>query len=79
MRPEARAWRQDFQQGKELFAQQAWEEAYEHFTRSARSFPDSYLAGEAHRYRGEILEALDSLDAANIAEQRANEFYVDVR
>lgn len=78
MRPEALAWQQDFQQGKMLFEQQAWQEAYQHFTRSARSFPDSYLAGEAHHYRAEILEAMDSLDAATVAEQRAHEYYVEV-
>ena len=78
MRPEARLWRQDIQRGKELYEQQAWEEAYEYFTRSARSFPDSYLAQEAHRYRANILEALDSLDAAKVARQRANEYYVAV-
>ncbi len=79
MHPEALAWQQDFRKGKALLAQQAWKPAYEHFTRSARSFPDSYLAGEAHRYRAKILTALDSLEAATIATQRAKEYYVEVK
>lgn len=79
MQPEALAWRENFQQGKDLFAQQDWPAAYDYFTQSARSFPDSYLAREAHRYRALILEKMDSLNAAAVAQQRVNEYYVPVK
>jgi len=79
MRPEALAWRENFQRGKNLFEQQDWPTAYDYFTQSARSFPDSYLAREAHHYRALILEKMDSLEAAGIAQQRVNEYYVPVK
>jgi len=79
MQPAALAWRENFQWGKDLFEQQDWPGAYDYFTRSARSFPDSYLAREAHRYRAMILEEMDSLKAAGIAQQRVNEYYVPVK
>ncbi len=79
MRPEALAWRENFQRGKKLFEQMDWPAAYDYFTQSARSFPDSYLAREAHRYRALILEKMDSLEAAAVAQQRVNEYYVPVK
>lgn len=54
-------WHQDFVTGKELMkndSRETWERAYELFTRSARSFPDSYVAAECHKYRSDLLREL---------------------
>ncbi|MEM9673877.1 MAG: N-acetylmuramoyl-L-alanine amidase [Bacteroidota bacterium] len=79
MRPEALAWRENFERGEKQFEKQDWSTAYDYFTQSARSFPDSYLAREAHHYQAMILEKMDSLEAAGIAQQRVNEYYVPVK
>ena len=55
---------------------EALEEALRLFTLSARSFPDSWLAGDCHRRRAEILAALDRNDEAAKARLRASEHYV---
>jgi N-acetylmuramoyl-L-alanine amidase len=52
------------------------EKAYDLFTRSARSFPDSYVARECHLYRSEILARLGKQAAAAAERKRVEEFYV---
>ncbi|HKK67175.1 MAG TPA: N-acetylmuramoyl-L-alanine amidase, partial [Bacteroidales bacterium] len=50
----ARMWQQDFYNGQQLFEtedQESLQKALQLFTRSARSFPDSWLAPAAHDYR----------------------------
>ncbi|WPP50376.1 N-acetylmuramoyl-L-alanine amidase [Catalinimonas niigatensis] len=76
MHPTARLWLQDYQQGKALYDEHQLDTAYQLLTRSARSFPDSYVAGEAHLLRAEILAVQDSLEAATATFQRVKEYYV---
>lgn len=76
MHPTARLWLQDYQQGKALYESNQLATAYQLLTRSARSFPDSYVAGEAHRLRAAILAAQDSTEAADTTFRRVQEYYV---
>lgn len=81
MNEAARLWHQDFIQGKELMNRDdaaSWQEAYELFTRSARSFPDSYVAAQCHENRAVLLKKLGLTDEAQQEERRAQEFYVPV-
>lgn len=81
MQPEARLWKQDFEKGMELMARsdrESQEQAYELFSRSARSFPDSYLAKACHQYRAEILEKMDQKEEAEWERKRVAAFFVEV-
>jgi N-acetylmuramoyl-L-alanine amidase len=72
-------WYKDYIKGKELIkgnSKESLEKAYELFTRSARSFPDSYVAAECHRYRADLLRKLGRAEEAQKEEQRVQEFYV---
>lgn len=79
MRPEARLWLQDYQRGKALFKRKALDSAYQLLTRSARSFPDSYVADDAHRLRAKIQEKQDSIELAAMTKLRAVEYYVPLK
>jgi N-acetylmuramoyl-L-alanine amidase len=57
---------------------EALEHALRLFTLSARSFPDSWVAGECHARRGEIFESLGRPEEAAVARLRAQEHYVPV-
>lgn len=75
----ARNWHQDFLQGKALMQKKdttSLQEAYRLFTRSARSFPDSYVASECHRNRALLLEKLGQPQEAQAEYKRAKEHYV---
>lgn len=77
----ARSWQQDFLKGTELMQHgdtASLRQAYELFTRSARSFPDSYVAGKSHGNRAILLERLGKPDEAQQAALRAKEYYVPV-
>lgn len=79
MSPEALAWERNFREGIALFDEKGrenLERAYELFTLSARSFPDSPVAGEAHRYRAKILEILGESEKAALERRRTEEFYI---
>jgi N-acetylmuramoyl-L-alanine amidase len=52
------------------------QEAYELFTRSARSFPDSYVAAQCHLNRARLLKKLGNRKEARQEKKRAKEFYV---
>jgi hypothetical protein len=78
MKPEALLWLEDFQTAKELFAKKdtaSLRKAYDLFTRSARSFPDSWVAKECHEYRSAILLQLYRVREAREEGVRAKEFY----
>ncbi len=78
MSPIARRWKKDFEDGVVLMNAAdtaSIHKAYELFTRSARSFPDSHVAGECHRYRAELLRKLGRIEEAEDAEKRVKEFY----
>ena len=74
----ARRWHQDYIDGKELMKKKdaaSQQKAYELFTQSARSFPDSYVAVKCHKYRAEILRKQGKTDEAIKEELRVKEFY----
>lgn len=78
MSEEAKRWLEDFTEGKTLMEKEdtaSLQRAYELFIRSARSFPDSYVAGLCHRYRAEILEKLGKKPEAEKELKRVREFY----
>lgn len=81
MTPIARRWRQDFDEGKVFMNRRdtaLLREAYELFTRSARSFPDSYVAAQCHQNRAVILRKLGKAAEAGQEDQRFKEYYVPV-
>lgn len=74
----ARNWLQDFREGEALMHRKdtaSWQKAYYLLTRSVRSFPDSYVAGNAHEYRAKLLEVMGKADEARQEARRASEFY----
>lgn len=78
MSPVARRWNQDFIDGKDLMKNKdaaSWQKAYELFSQSARSFPDSPVAAKCHKYRAELLRKLGKTDQAEQEETRVREFY----
>ncbi|TLU97937.1 N-acetylmuramoyl-L-alanine amidase family protein [Dyadobacter luticola] len=79
MTPIAKRWRQDFEEANTVFAKKdtaSLRQAYDLYTRSARSFPDSYVAAKCHQRRAVILDKLGKTEEANQESQRASEFYV---
>jgi hypothetical protein len=79
MGEEAKLWREDYERGRELMAgpDRDLERAYELLTRSARSFPDSPVARDAHRLRAEILEAWGRGEEAAETRRRVREYYAE--
>lgn len=78
MKPEALKWKDDFKQAKKLLKRTdpaSLQNAYDLFTRSARSFPDSYLAKQCHEYRADILKRLKRDHESGIEKTRAIEYY----
>jgi N-acetylmuramoyl-L-alanine amidase len=78
MKPEALSWLQDFETGRELFKRKdtaSLRKAYDLFTRSARSFPDSWVAKKCHEYRSAIFLQLNRVKEAREESIRAKEFY----
>ncbi len=81
MSPVAKRWKQDFYEALSLtkHADSASSaRALSLFTRSARSFPDSYLAAQCHRYRSELLKKNGETEAAREESRRAKEYYVEL-
>jgi N-acetylmuramoyl-L-alanine amidase len=81
MNVEAQRWQENYLRALELMetgTPGALAEAYELFTLSARSFPDSWVAVECHRHRAGILEALGRHEEAEQERRRVREFYVPV-
>jgi N-acetylmuramoyl-L-alanine amidase len=78
MSPEARRWREAFDEGRVLLEKgeaESLARAYERLTFSARAFPDSPLAGECHRLRAEVLERQGRADEARQERLRAAEHH----
>ena len=74
----AKQWHEDYLEGKKLMKKkdpESLQKAYDLFTQSARSFPDSYVAAKCHQYRAEILRKQGKIDAAIQEEIRVREFY----
>jgi N-acetylmuramoyl-L-alanine amidase len=81
MNPVALQWLADFTLGEQLIQKGdsiSIEKAYELFTRSAKSFPDSYVAAQCHTYRASILEKLGKLIEAEQEKLRVKERYIDL-
>ncbi|MDO1445299.1 N-acetylmuramoyl-L-alanine amidase [Rhodocytophaga aerolata] len=79
MNPVALQWKADFEEGKKLFRKGdsiSLTQAMELFTRSAKSFPDSYVAAQCHSYRATILQKLGKAEEARHEEVRVKERYV---
>ena len=77
----AKKWREDFSEGKRLLDEKttdSLQKAYELFTRSAKSFPDSYLASECHSYRASIFKTLGKTTEADKEQKRVAEYYVKI-
>ncbi|WP_276360801.1 N-acetylmuramoyl-L-alanine amidase [Daejeonella sp. H1SJ63] len=78
MSPVAKRWYQDYTDAKALMKSKNKEQlqkAYDLFTQSAKSFPDSYVAAKCHKYRAQILHKLGREDEAFKEENRVSEFY----
>ena len=74
----ARRWYQDYIDGKKLMKKkdtESQQKAFDLFTQSARSFPDSYVAGKCHQYRAVILRKQGKIEEAVMEERRVREFY----
>lgn len=79
MTPIAKRWKQDFEEGRVFMTKRdtaLLRESYELFTRSARSFPDSYVAGQCHQNRAVLLRKLGKASEAVQEDQRFKEYYV---
>lgn len=75
----ARRWHQDFLDGQALMKNTdttSIRQAYDLFTRSARSFPDSYVAADCHANRAVLLRLMGKTAEAKQEETRVKEFYV---
>jgi N-acetylmuramoyl-L-alanine amidase len=78
MSPVARRWNQDFIDGKELMKNKdtdSWQKAYDLFSQSAKSFPDSPVAAQCHKNRAVLLRKLGKAEQAIQEETRVKEFY----
>ncbi|MCX2740375.1 N-acetylmuramoyl-L-alanine amidase family protein [Pontibacter anaerobius] len=81
MNETARLWRRDFLRAQALMAHKdsaSLHQAFELFTRSARSFPDSYVAAQCHKNRAIILEMLGKKEEAKQEALRSKEHFVRV-
>ena len=79
MSPEGLRWKENFIKAQNLLESdnpENWEESYKLASLSVRAFADSYHSKDAHLLRAEALERLNRPDKAEIARQRAEEFYV---
>ena len=80
MKPEALSWLNDFETAKELYKQKdtaSLRIAYDLVSRSARSFPDSWVAKQCHEYRSAILMKFNRVKEARQESIRAKEYYTD--
>jgi len=78
MSPMAKRWYQDYTEAKEMMKSKdkaTLQKAYDLFTQSARSFPDSYVAAKCHKYRAILLHKLGKPDEAVQEEKRVSEFF----
>ena len=82
MNETAQRWYQDYLDAHELMQSedmQTLQRAYDLFTRSARSFPDSWVARECHAYRAELLRRFGREGKAAMELRRVAEYYVDLK
>jgi len=80
-RPIALKWKENWRAGlaaQEVGTPEALAEALDLFTLSAQSFPDSWVAGDCHARRAQILEALGNSEEAAVERTRSREHYVAI-
>jgi N-acetylmuramoyl-L-alanine amidase len=78
MSPVARRWMQDYQEAKKLMKnkdKESLQKAYDLFSQSAKSFPDSPVARDCHKNRAVLLRKLGKTEQALQEEIRVREFY----
>lgn len=78
----AKNWFSDYEEGLKLMTAKdtaSLNKAYELFTRSARSFPDSYVAAQCHENRSRLLKRLGKPQEALQEAGRVKEFYVKLK
>lgn len=76
----AKRWHEDYLEGRKLMKNKdakSMQKAFDLFTQSARSFPDSYVAAKCHQYRAKILRKQGKIKEAMQEELRVREFYPD--
>jgi len=81
MSEEAKLWKENYAQALALLetpSPEARGRAYDLFTLSARSFPDSWVARDCHRHRAQLLEQMGRREEAEQERRRVEEFYVPV-
>ncbi|HEU4829359.1 MAG TPA: N-acetylmuramoyl-L-alanine amidase [Gemmatimonadales bacterium] len=73
----ARRWREDYEEGRRLMEgpDADFDRAYELLTRSARNFPDSPVARDAHLLRARILDERGRAAEAAETRRRVQEFH----
>jgi len=79
MTPIAKRWHQDYMEAELLMTKKdtaSMRKAYDLFTRSARSFPDSYVAAACHKRRSQLLKSMGKLEESEQEAQRVREYYV---
>lgn len=77
----ALGWHQDFINGQKLMNSRDTNDlrkAYNLFSRSAKSFPDSFVARECHLNMADLLEKLNKSEEAKVEKLRVKEYYVDL-
>ncbi len=82
MNPLALLWQDDFYLAKSLLnfhQKDSLQKSLDLFSRSISSFPDSWLARDAHIYRAEILEKQQKLNEAQLAKKRVDEYYIRLK
>ena len=80
MTPVAKRWHQDFLEGQKWMSRKdtaSLRQAYDLFTRSARSFPDSYVGSQCHANRALILKTTGKPQESAQEMQRVKEYYVN--
>jgi TolA-binding protein len=78
----AMLWQRDYQHGKQLYQSRnpgALKKSLYFFERSIRSFPDSWLARDAHMYRSKIFEKLKKSEKAHMVRVKISEHYPKIK
>lgn len=74
-------WHEDFQEALKLMKSKdstSLQQAYRLFSRSAHSFPDSYIAKECHLNRAMLLKKFGKQEESKEEKNRAKEHYVEL-
>ena len=77
----AKRWQQDFIEARQLMSEETTDslgKAYQLFSRSAKSFPDSWVARECHIYRAKILQKIGKKEEAAQERRRIEEYYIPI-